>query len=200
MTILSAQSIRDRVQDTERLIQMGKQLKWGFNQKPDPKHALVIRPFEPVAKQTLGMSYGLGSCGYDIRLGKIGLEGSYTAAERQGYNLKPGEFILCSALEYMEIPHDLCPHIVDKSTLARQGLAVQNTVGEPGWRGYLTLELSNHSSRSISLRVGQPIAQIQFHTLDQPTDTPYVGKYQDQPDRPVEAILQQPVDEPSEMG
>jgi len=67
----------------------------------------------------------------------------------------------------------------DKSSLARRGLAAQNTVLEPGWRGFLTLELTNHGTKPIRLEAGQPIAQILFHTVTGVVE-PYSGKYQDQ--------------------
>jgi dCTP deaminase len=64
---------------------------------------------------------------------------------------------------------------------------VQNTVIEPGWEGWLTLELTNHGTELLTLHEGTPIAQIVFQFLDLPTEQPYVGKYQSQEDRPVEA-------------
>jgi dCTP deaminase len=68
------------------------------------------------------------------------------------------------------------------------GVAVQNTVIEPGWCGYLTLELTNNTDTAITLEKGQPIAQILFELLDEPTEMAYQGKYQNQPNRPVAAI------------
>jgi dCTP deaminase len=51
---------------------------------------------------------------------------------------------------------------------------------EPGWSGYLTLELTNHGHDALDILWGDPIAQIVFHWLDHATDQPYNGKYQDQ--------------------
>lgn len=143
---------------------------------------LLINPWEPQAKQTLGMSYGLSCCGYDIRLGWIGMQ------KEEATLLPPGGFILCSSLEEMSLPTDLCGVVHDKSSWARQGLALQNTVLEPGWRGWITLELSNHGTNSIRLLRGQPIAQVLFHQLASRARTPYNGKYQNQPDQPVASI------------
>ena len=55
-----------------------------------------------------------------------------------------------------------------------------NTVIEPGWRGFLTLELRNMSNKKIFIPNGCPIAQVVFHRLDQECEKPYSGKYQDQ--------------------
>lgn len=121
-----------------------------------------------------GMSYGLSSCGYDVR-------------SDQELILPAKGFALISTLERFIMPTDVVGRVHDKSTWARLGLAVQNTVIEPGWRGYLTLELSNNGYDIVEIKRGQPIAQIVFELLDEPTEAPYTGKYQDQEQRPVEA-------------
>ena len=131
----------------------------------------AIRPVRPFCERTThdGMTYGLGPAGYDVR----------TAT---GWTLMPGEFVLLATVERFNMPRRLLGVVHDKSTWARLGIAVQNTVIEPGWRGFLTLELTNHSRRAWHIKVGSPIAQIVFHLLDEPTDQPYPedGKYQDQ--------------------
>ena len=139
---------------------------------------LKIRPFVGQKVKSLGLSYCLSEAGYDIRLADN--------AASIG-DLLPGEFRLCSSLETIWMPNDLLAIVHDKSSNARKGLALQNTVLEPGWCGHITLELTNHGARPIELGVGIPIAQLVFHKLDQPA-TPYAGKYQNQADRPVGAL------------
>lgn len=138
----------------------------------------VLRPVDPFCERmkTQGMTYGVGPAGYDIRLA-------------EGMVLEPGELKLGSTLERFNMPKGLLGVVHDKSTWARMGIAVQNTVIEPGWRGYLTLELTNHSRGYKQIMAGCPIAQVIFHYLDFPTDTPYAGKYQDQPEGAQEAKL-----------
>lgn len=106
--------------------------------------------------------------------------------------LENGEasFALALIVEHIAMPNNLLGVVHDKSTWARLGLCVQNTVIEPGWRGYLTIELTNHSRVPILIRAGMPIAQIIFHVLDCATEMPYQGKYQDQPAGPRAAILE----------
>jgi dCTP deaminase len=94
--------------------------------------------------------------------------------------LTKGSFCLAASRERFIMPGDVLGVVHDKSTLARRGLSVFNTVIEPGWKGYLTLELIHHGPLRLTLMNGQPIAQVVFHLLDQPTDAPYAGKYQDQ--------------------
>ncbi len=193
MTILSDSTIAEWVLAT----------KWRRENGHEVNHAVsfLIEPFVEWPKQVMGMSYGLSQCGYDIRLGKINRPGATFSGDKPGGNktpkenaaqswlVKPGDFLLLASLERFEIPHDLAATVLDKSTLARKGLALQNTILEPGWKGYITLELSNHGPESVRIFVGQPIAQVVFHILDQPVRTPYHGKYQNQGADPTPAIL-----------
>lgn len=128
----------------------------------------LIEPFvldKVIARN--GMSYGLSSAGYDIRIA-------------EDHSLYGGAFRLGSSMEKFSMPNDLIAIVHDKSSWARRGLCVQNTVIEPGWRGFLTLELSNHGVAPIDIKAGDPIAQIIFHKLDHAVERPYSGKYQDQ--------------------
>ena len=71
---------------------------------------------------------------------------------------------------------------------------VHNTVIEPGWNGYLTLELKMHALRFKRIKRGTAIAQVVFHRLEEPAEQPYTGKYQNQAPGPQKAILEKPVD------
>lgn len=128
-------------------------------------HGLVT-PCEPRTTHG-GASYGLGPGGYDVRVA-------------QPVNLAPGEFCLASTMERFNMPTDVMGIVHDKSTWARLGLAVQNTVLEAGWRGYLTLELTNHGPSELNLPPGVGIAQVVFHRMETYAALPYDGKYQDQ--------------------
>ncbi|HCL31584.1 MAG TPA: dCTP deaminase, partial [Candidatus Latescibacteria bacterium] len=61
------------------------------------------------------------------------------------FMLHPGEFVLGSTLENIELPGDLVARLEGKSSLGRIGLLIHSTAGyvDPGWKGHLTLELSN---------------------------------------------------------
>jgi dCTP deaminase len=65
---------------------------------------------------------------------------------------------------------------------------VFNTVIEPGWHGFLTLELAFKGQGLLEIPAGVGIAQVVFHVT---TDlAQYDGKYQNQADKPQEAKLQ----------
>jgi dUTPase/Homing endonuclease len=61
------------------------------------------------------------------------------------------------------------------SSLGRLGLIVHATAGfvDPGFRGSLTLEITNFNSVPIVLRPGLPIAQLSFMALDRAAERPY---------------------------
>ena len=84
------------------------------------------------------------------------------------------------------MPNNITGLVKDKSTYARLGIAVQNTVIEAGWEGYLTLEITNHSRFIVELQVGGGIAQIIFFKGSE-CEKPYnkSGKYQGQEAKPI---------------
>lgn len=135
-----------------------------------------------------GTSYGLGEAGYDIRI-KQEIHFS-TLMERRivyfGAEACPGRFTLASAIEEFQMPDSLMGIVHDKSTWARRGLSVFNTVIEPGWGGFLTLELVYHGESELIIPAGAGIAQVIFHEVEEPAI--YTGKYANQPDRPVGPI------------
>lgn len=139
----------------------------------------VRRPLEPFHERSkfLGLTYGVGPAGYDVRIA-------------ENMTVHPGEFTLASTIEKFDMPLDMQAIIHDKSTWARLGLQVFNTVIDPGWRGFLTLEMVNHGRENVVLHSGTPIAHVVFHLLDHPTVRPYDGKYQDQKAGPQVAILE----------
>lgn len=130
----------------------------------------ALQPITPFVERGVirGRSYGLSSAGYDIRCAET-------------ITLLPGDFELASSIERFAMPNDVLGLVKDKSSWARLGLSAFNTVIEPGWAGYLTLELKNQRVDDVlHIKAGDPIAQIIFMRLDTATDQPYRGKYQDQ--------------------
>jgi dCTP deaminase len=130
----------------------------------------LIVPAHPRTR-VFGMTYGVSMAGYDIRI-------------EQNLTLRPGDFALGSTVEEFRMDLDVLGIVHDKSTWARRGLTVFNTVIEPGWRGFLTLELKNQGENMLKIEAGMPIAQVIFHVLDRPASQGYAGRYQDQPRGP----------------
>jgi len=154
------------------------------------------------------VSYGVSSFGYDIR---IGTEFSYlaegyisdvtdcildplepnpssswistTLAEDDAFIIPPNGLVLGHSVEKFSMPEDVIAVCLGKSTYARLGLVCNVTPLEPGWVGYLTIELTNTSSRPLAVHVNQGIAQLLFFKGDMPSVSyaDRAGKYQNQP-------------------
>jgi dCTP deaminase len=93
----------------------------------------------------------------------------------ESFVIHPGEFVLGRTQEHVELPDDIVARIEGKSSLGRLGLIVHATAGfvDPGFKGTLTLEITNLTRVPIKLYAGLPIAQLSFMTLDAPAEHPY---------------------------
>jgi dCTP deaminase len=127
---------------------------------------VMIYPFHD-RSVVAGKSFGLGPCTYDVRIA-------------ENVRLKPRGTALASTIERFNMPENVCAHVMDKSSWAREFVSCYNTHIDPGWCGFLTLELRNDTDEEVLIVSGCPIVQIKFEWLDQPTDRPYRGKYQNQ--------------------
>ena len=93
----------------------------------------------------------------------------------ESFVIHPGEFVLGRTAEHVELADDLVARIEGKSSLGRLGLIVHATAGfvDPGFKGTLTLEITNLTRVPIVLWPGKPIAQLSFIGLDRPAERPY---------------------------
>lgn len=149
-----------------------------------------IVAMETTKQRFEGTSFGLAEAGYDIRIAQDVLfdeDGAIIVTDEHGNEtLSHGSFTLASAIEEFHMPNNLVGGVKDKSTWARQGLSVFNTIIEPGWNGFLTLELVYHGTSELQIKRGQGIAQVLFGLLAEDGDYGE-GKYQNQANKPVEA-------------
>lgn len=141
------------------------------------RSCLTIEPFCERTVHETGMSFGLSVSGYDLRI-------------RDQICLWPSQFALVTTVERLKLPANIQGILLDKSSWARQGLSMFNTKFEPGWEGYPTVEVVNLSKRAIIIEEGAPLCQMEFHWLDAHSETPYNGKYQNQPNEPVPAKVE----------
>ncbi len=166
--------------------------------KDDCKQRLYITPL-------LDANVQLSSCGIDLRLGKQFIifnehfYDSFDPAEKaskakifryqqeiivpvQDYIvLHPGKLLIAGTLEYVSIPSDMQCQVEGRSSWARLGLVIATaTTIEPGFKGIITLELSNTGKIPIKLYPGIRIAQLICYELSSPIvpdDDSYVKKY-----------------------
>lgn len=95
---------------------------------------------------------------------------------REEIVLHPGQLIIGSTLEYVQIPRGLMCYVIGKSTWGRTGLIIATaTKIDPGFRGCVTLEIINEGEVPLVLVPGVPIAQLVLHRTE--PDTVYKGVY-----------------------
>ena len=111
----------------------------------------------------------------DVRAPQPDLTELLTIADDEPFILHPGEFVLGQTHEWVELPNDLVARLEGKSSLGRLGLLIHSTAGyvDPGWKGNLTLELSNVANLPIALYSGMRIGQISFFEMSSDVDRPY---------------------------
>ena len=143
------------------------------------------------------ISYGLSSYGYDMRVAdefKIftNLHGavvdpkhfdprSFVDVKADHVDIPPNSFALARSVEYFHIPRNVLCICIGKSSYARCGIILNTTPFEPGWRGYVTLEISNTTPLPARIYANEGIGQVLFFESDEACDNEYGGgKYQDQ--------------------
>lgn len=147
----------------------------------------MITPFEPTSRGK--PSWGLGSFGYDMRLGPhymtqvdyptLGVMDPLKDNSRfwegdvqyEKITIKPHSIILTETVETFNMPEHVTGVVWGKSTYARLGILVNVTPLEAGWRGKLTIEIANLGCAPVVLHVGQGIAQVVFFRGHLPTRT-----------------------------
>jgi len=98
--------------------------------------------------------------------------------ENKPFVLQPGQFILASTLEEVELPDDIGARIEGRSSWGRLGIIVHSTAGyiDPGFKGKITLEMSNIGMLPVLLYPGMRICQLSFEKLSSPAQKPYPQK------------------------
>lgn len=150
---------------------------------------IVVRPKPNLTEQ-------LGTSSLDLRLGyyfrffihrkrpfidpldpetTTGMTEQIRISHRQPYVIQPGEFVLASVLEWIELPDTISARIDGRSSLGRLGLVIHSTAGhiDAGFKGSITMELSNIGMMPILLYPKMRICQLVFEPLSSPTEAPY---------------------------
>jgi dCTP deaminase len=100
--------------------------------------------------------------------------------------LHPGDFVLGTTKERVEIPPDLLAHVQGRSSLGRLAIVIHATAGviDPGYTGQITLELSNLGTAPVALTPDMRISQLIFTEMKSAAEKPYGiergSKYQEQ--------------------
>jgi dCTP deaminase len=163
------------------------------------RHHRMIEPFAEKQVREGGISYGVSSYGYDMRVArefKIFTNAMSAIVDPKAFDPKsfvefegdvcivpPNSFVLARSVEYFRIPRNVLTICVGKSTYARCGIITNVTPFEPEWEGYVTLEISNTTPLPAKVYANEGIAQVLFFEGDEPPLVSYAdkkGKYQGQ--------------------
>lgn len=117
---------------------------------------IVIRPYGDECQQPAS---------YDLRAGSDSL-------------LLRGTCTLLPTLEWIELPKDLAGTLRCRSSFGRKGILLGGGFVDPGFRGQLTLCLTNFSSADIEVHGNDRVVQMVLHEV-RGGDLLYGGRYQD---------------------
>ena len=141
----------------------------------------------------------LGSCSLDLRLGSEArvfrpskvthvdvkhmqeaekIMEEIVIPEGEPLVLHPGDLVLATTLEWLEISDDLIGRIEGRSSLGRLGIIVHGTASifDAGWKGKPVMELGNLGVVPVILWPGMRICAFTFEQLSSPAEVPYTAK------------------------
>ncbi|HVT00968.1 MAG TPA: dCTP deaminase [Patescibacteria group bacterium] len=159
----------------------------------------AIKDKRIVIKPSIDTSTQLGSNSIDLRLGNtfrifdhskyayidpyrknIGEEITREVKKKddEPFIIQPGDFVLGTTVEYVEIPDDLVGSLEGRSSIGRLGIIVHSTAAsiECGFKGKITLELANMGKMAVALHPGMRICALSFTQMTSPADVPYYKK------------------------
>ena len=89
--------------------------------------------------------------------------------------LRPGDCVLATTLERIEIGRGLSGHVSGKSSIGRVFVVVHATAGflDPGFQGQITLEIKNLGPEMVTLLDKTPICQVVMSMLAEPAEKAY---------------------------
>jgi dCTP deaminase len=159
----------------------------------------MIDPFVESQVRDGVISYGNSSYGYDMRIAnefKVFTNVFNTLVDPKHFDprsfvdinadycdIPPNSFALARSVEFFRIPRNVLAVCLGKSTYARCGIILNTTPFEPGWRGYVTLELTNSTPLPARIYANEGIGQVLFFESDEDCEISYdekQGKYLDQ--------------------
>lgn len=143
--------------------------------------SLIVRPFAIDAVRPASIDVRLGAV---LKIAEYRGHRIHHLIDDGPFPLSQGTFLLAATLEWIEVGPEHIAILAGKSSLARQGLILENAgYVDPGWRGELTLEMFNLSPRPVVLSHGMWIGQLRVERLSSRCESPYgsdeTSHYQD---------------------
>lgn len=139
------------------------------------------------------VSYGLSSAGYDFRVQpewlikkpnhhiivdpltvafyqnspESDVNKPFVELNSNSIVLDPHGFALVKTVEWFRVPEDCVGIVFTKSTWARCGICLNTTPLEPGWEGYITIEVANLLPSQVRVYAYHGIGQVVFMTSEE---------------------------------
>lgn len=150
------------------------------------KKTLLITPYS---------ERSLNPASYDLTVGGKALKSTrednpiVNLEQEKVLSVGTGEFVELLTRERVELPTDICGRFGLRSYYTRKGLQMfGGPQVDPGFKGNLIVSLFNSGPRPIVLKYGEDFCTIEFNRLEQPSEKPYSGLYQNTDDFPSENI------------
>lgn len=143
-------------------------------------HDWVAKPYEHMESPAICMGCGMRKNDPKARFKCV----KPKADTADIIKIPPNSFALAETVELLHIPRNINCLCLGKSTYARCGVIMNFTPFEPGWRGVVTVEISNSTPLPVAINAWQGIGQAQFSLTVGKCEKSYGekrnAKYQDQ--------------------
>jgi deoxycytidine triphosphate deaminase len=91
--------------------------------------------------------------------------------------IKPGDSVLVTTIEKVNMPVSLVGIVRPRSTLYRSGIILSSGQVNPGYSGQLTFGFYNSSPYNFMVQIGARVAHIMFAQIDGKANS-YKGQWQ----------------------
>lgn len=129
----------------------------------------------------LGAVYKISGDGYlgieDRKTPKANLLSEYKKGKKDSIVIKPGQQILVSTMEKVNLPLDITANFWLRSTLYRGGIILSGGNVAPGYSGILSFTLFNSGKSKMEIELGARIIHILFYRLEG-AGSQYRGQWQ----------------------
>jgi dCTP deaminase len=132
----------------------------------------------PEILRRLDQSCGRGNLVITPYSGECQQPASYDLRSAGDSLLPKGTCTLVPTLEWVEIPMDLAGTLRCRSSFGRRGVLLGAGFVDPGFRGQLTLCLTNLGSDDIMVKKNDRVVQMILHEVREGSQN-YSGRYQD---------------------
>ena len=177
--------ITNRQEDIEEVTNL---ISWLWKTKnsggilPSQVLKLLIKYCSLVESETINID-NVSAASFDLTLGSSYFQnGQIKELKDNEPNIviQPGDFIVAGSQERVKMPPSIAGRFDLTVSMFCKGLILSNGPQvDPGFKGILFCLLFNTSNEKIELKKGAHYATIEFHKLIEPSQNPYIGKYQE---------------------